>query len=68
MTVGEEFLNEQGRLHLRYAYFSYEQHQQLKRIESLEELRCLLTEWGFRRIGPDDNVEALVMLIRWFNR
>jgi len=59
MTVGEEFLNELGRLHIRYAYFNYEQHQQLKRIDSLEELRSLLTRWKFREIGPDEDVAAI---------
>ena len=59
MTVGEAFLSELEKMHLRYGLFKYQQYQMLKKIDSIDELRQLLRSWRYRKIEPDDDLPTL---------
>jgi hypothetical protein len=59
VTIGEDFLTELGRLGKRYSFFSYNQHQALKRIDSFEDLQGFLNETGFGDVEADDDTRAI---------
>jgi len=59
MTIGEAFLDELGHMGTRYMFFSYDQHQHLKAIDSLDGLRAFL-EHGWRRPASPENDPATI--------
>lgn len=59
MSIGSEFLAALKRLDRTRQHFKYDQYQQLREIDSVDQLRLFLHDRGYTQLDPDGDASAL---------